>query len=61
MQSLLQANPNSTGVISGNDAMALGAFAALKEAGKLSSLKVGSFDASPYAVAVVKGRPYAAT
>lgn len=54
MQSLLQANPNITGVISGNDEMALGAIAALKEAGKLSSVKVGGFDGSPDAVAAVK-------
>ena len=53
MQSLLQANPNITGVISGNDEMALGAIAALKEAGKLSSIKVGGFDGSPDAVAAV--------
>lgn len=54
MQSLLQANPNITGVISGNDEMALGAIAALKEAGKLSGVKVGGFDGSPDAVAAVK-------
>ncbi len=35
MQSMLQANPDIIGVISGNDEMALGAIAALKEAGKL--------------------------
>ncbi|WP_261721913.1 substrate-binding domain-containing protein, partial [Staphylococcus equorum] len=40
MQSILQANPNIKGVISGNDDMALGAIAALKEAGKLSQVKV---------------------
>ena len=54
MQSLLQANPNIIGVISGNDEMALGAIAALKEAGKLSSIKVGGFDGSPDAVSAVK-------
>jgi erythritol transport system substrate-binding protein len=54
MQSLLQANPNIVGVISGNDEMALGAVAALKEAGKLSSIKVGGFDGSPDAVAAIK-------
>ncbi len=47
MQSLLQAHPDIIGVISGNDEMALGAIAALKEAGKLSSIKVGGFDGSP--------------
>jgi erythritol transport system substrate-binding protein len=54
MQSLLQAHPHIIGVISGNDEMALGAIAALKEAGKLNSIKVGGFDGSPDAVAAVK-------
>ncbi len=46
MQSMLQANPDIIGVISGNDEMALGAIAALKEAGKLEGVKVGGFDGS---------------
>ncbi len=54
MQSLLQAHPDIIGVISGNDEMALGAIAALKEAGKLSGIKVGGFDGSPDAVTAVK-------
>ncbi len=54
MQSMLQANPDIIGVISGNDEMALGAIAALKEAGKLSGIKVGGFDGSPDAVAAIK-------
>ena len=54
MQSMLQAHPNIIGVISGNDEMALGAIAALKTAGKLSSIKVGGFDGSPDAVAAIK-------
>ena len=54
MQSLLQANPNVKGVISGNDEMALGAIAALKEAGKLKQVTVGGFDGSPDAVDAVK-------
>ncbi len=61
MQSLLQANPNIIGVISGNDEMALGAIAALKEAGKLSNIKVGGFDGSPDAVAAVKSGEMAYT
>ena len=61
MQNLLQANPNIIGVISGNDEMALGAIAALKEAGKLSSIKVGGFDGSPDAVAAVKAGELAYT
>lgn len=53
MQSMLQANPDIIGVISGNDEMALGAIAALKEAGKLEGVKVGGFDGSPDAVAAI--------
>jgi erythritol transport system substrate-binding protein len=54
MQNLLQAHPDIIGVISGNDEMALGAIAALKEAGKLGAIKVGGFDGSPDAVASIK-------
>jgi erythritol transport system substrate-binding protein len=54
MQSMLQAHPDIIGVISGNDEMALGAIAALKTAGKLSSVKVGGFDGSPDAVTAIK-------
>lgn len=54
MQSMLQANPNISGVISGNDEMALGAIAALKEAGKLEGKIIGGFDGSPDAVEAVK-------
>lgn len=53
-QSLLQAHPTINGVISGNDEMALGAIAALKESGKLSKVKVGGFDGSPDAVDAIK-------
>lgn len=56
MQSMLQANPDIIGLISGNDEMALGAIAALKEAGKLDGVLVGGFDGSPDAVeAVIAG------
>ena len=54
MTRFLQAHPDIIGVISGNDEMALGAIAALKEAGKLDQVKVGGFDGSPDAVAAVK-------
>ncbi|MBG1232338.1 D-ribose ABC transporter substrate-binding protein [Aestuariivirga litoralis] len=60
-QSLLQANPDIQGLISGNDEMALGAIAALKEAGKLANVKVGGFDGSPDAVASVKAGEMAYT
>lgn len=53
-QSLLQAHPDITGLISGNDEMALGAIAALKQAGKLAQVKVGGFDGSPDAVKAIQ-------
>ncbi|MFZ7091994.1 D-ribose ABC transporter substrate-binding protein [Primorskyibacter sp. 2E233] len=61
MQSIIQANPDFTAVISGNDEMALGAIAALKEAGKLDGVTVGGFDGSPDAVAAVKAGEMAYT
>lgn len=61
MQSLLQANPEVSGVISGNDEMALGAIAALKEAGRLEGMVVGGFDGSPDAVEAVKAGEMAYT
>lgn len=54
MQSLLQAHPNIIGVIAGNDTMALGAVAAIEQAGKSGQIKVGGFDGSPDAAAAVK-------
>ncbi|GEN26200.1 D-ribose ABC transporter substrate-binding protein [Halomonas cupida] len=61
MQSMLQANPGISGVISGNDEMALGAIAALKEAGRLEDVVVGGFDGSPDAVDAVKAGEMAYT
>ena len=61
MQSMLQANPDVKGVISGNDEMALGAIAALKKAGKAKNVVVGGFDGSPDAVAAVKAGELAYT
>ncbi len=46
MQTIIQQFPNIKGVISGNDTMALGAYAALKAAGKGNVIVVG-FDGSP--------------
>jgi len=60
MQSMLQAHPDIQGVLSGNDQMALGAIAALKEAGK-TSVVVGGFDGSPDAVDAVKAGTMAYT
>ena len=61
MQSIIQANPNFTAVISGNDEMALGAIAALKEAGMLDNVLVGGFDGSPDAVDAIKAGEMAYT
>lgn len=61
MQSIIQANPEIDAVISGNDEMALGAIAALKEAGKLEGVTVGGFDGSPDAVEAIKAGEMAYT
>lgn len=45
MESILQSNPDIKGVISGNDTMAMGAWAALKAAGRTDVIVVG-FDGS---------------
>lgn len=61
MQSIMQANPVIDAVISGNDEMALGAIAALKEAGRLDGVIIGGFDGSPDAVDAVKAGEMAYT
>ncbi|QUJ66447.1 D-ribose ABC transporter substrate-binding protein [Photobacterium sp. GJ3] len=61
MQSMLQSHPDIVGVISGNDEMALGAIAALKQAGKLKDVVVGGFDGSPDAVDAVRAGELAYT
>ena len=52
METLLQAHPDITGVISGNDTMAKGAAAALKAAGK--DVVVVGLDGSPEAIESIK-------
>jgi erythritol transport system substrate-binding protein len=54
MEIMLSAHPDITGVISGNDEMALGAIQALKDAGKLAQVKVLGFDGNQDAVNAVK-------
>ena len=61
MQSIIQANPDFTAVIAGNDEMALGAIAALKEAKMLDKVIVGGFDGSPDAVEAIKAGEMAYT
>jgi erythritol transport system substrate-binding protein len=54
MEIMLQGHPNITGVIAGNDEMALGAIQALKDANKLAQVKVLGFDGNDDAVAAVQ-------
>jgi len=61
MQSIIQANPVIDAVIAGNDEMALGAIAALKEAGRLDGVVVGGFDGSPDAVEAIRAGEMAYT
>lgn len=61
MQSIMQAQSEINAVISGNDEMALGAIAALKEANRLDGVIVGGFDGSPDAVDAVKSGELAYT
>ncbi len=53
MESILQANPNIKGVISGNDTMAVGAAAALQAAGRTDVIVAG-FDGSDDAAQGIK-------
>ena len=61
MEALLAKNPDITGVISGNDEMALGAVNALKAEGKLDQVKVLGFDGSQDAVDAVAAGDLVAT
>jgi erythritol transport system substrate-binding protein len=60
MQTIIQQFPNIKGVISGNDTMALGAYAALKAAGKGKVIVVG-FDGSPDVAESIKANEIRAT
>jgi len=60
MQTIIQQFPNIKGVISGNDTMALGAYAALKAAGKGDIIVVG-FDGSPDVAQSIKAEEIKAT
>lgn len=61
MEIMLQAHPDITGVISGNDEMALGAIQALKDAGKLDQVKVLGFDGNSDAAQAVANGEMVAT
>jgi erythritol transport system substrate-binding protein len=60
IETLIQGNRNIKGVIAGNDTMALGAAAALKNAGLQNVIVVG-FDGSPDAIAAIKAGTMNAT
>jgi erythritol transport system substrate-binding protein len=61
MEVMFSAHPNITGVIAGNDEMALGAIQALKDAGKLAQVKVLGFDGNDDAIAAVLNGEMVAT
>jgi erythritol transport system substrate-binding protein len=61
MEVMLRAHPSITGVVAGNDEMALGAIQALKDAGKLAKVKVLGFDGNQDAVNAVKAGEMVAT
>ena len=61
METMLAAHPNITGVIAGNDEMALGAIQALKDKNKLQQVKVLGFDGNQDAVNAVKNGEMVAT
>lgn len=61
METMLAAHPDITGVIAGNDEMALGAIQALKDANKLQQVKVLGFDGNQDAVNAVKNGEMVAT
>ena len=60
IETMIQASPNVKGVIAGNDTMALGAAAALKNAG-LDKVIVVGLDGSPDAIASIKAGGMKAT
>jgi erythritol transport system substrate-binding protein len=61
MEGLIAAHPEMTGVISGNDEMALGAIEALTQAGMMDRVKVLAFDGSVDAVSAVRDGTLVAT
>lgn len=61
MEGLIAAHPDITGVIAGNDEMALGAIEALTDAGLIDTVKVLGFDGNADAVAAVEAGTMVAT
>lgn len=61
MESILQAHPNIDGVFCGNDAMAMGAYQALRSIGKADKVKVFGFDGADDVIAAINDGKVAAT
>jgi erythritol transport system substrate-binding protein len=59
-ETILQAHENITGIIAGNDTMALGAAAAVKSAGR-GNIRITGFDGIPDALAAVRSGELQAT
>jgi erythritol transport system substrate-binding protein len=55
MESMLQAHPDIKGVISGNDTMAMGAYAALEAAGRKDVIVVGFDGSNDVRDSIIKG------
>lgn len=60
-QTLLQSNPDVTGIISGNDTMAMGAVAAVAAAGLTGKVTIVGFDGAPDAADAIKAGTLYAT
>jgi len=61
METIMQANPDINAVFCGNDAMAMGAYQAIRAAGKAADIKVFGFDGAHDAVLGVAEGKIAAT
>uniref|UniRef100_UPI0033406512 substrate-binding domain-containing protein n=1 Tax=Tessaracoccus lapidicaptus TaxID=1427523 RepID=UPI0033406512 len=61
VETLLQRYPDLTGIIAGNDTMALGAVAAVDAAGKSDQVTIAGFDGAPDAVQAIKDGKMLAT
>lgn len=61
VETLLQRYPDLTGIIAGNDTMALGAVAAVDAAGKTDQVTIAGFDGAPDAVQAIKDGKMLAT
>ena len=61
VETLLQRYPDLTGIIAGNDTMALGVVAAVDAAGKSDQVTIAGFDGAPDAVQAIKDGKLLAT